>query len=229
MPTSSETPPAGPVATVTASEKRLAAESAAMLVEDGMLVGLGTGTTVAYLLPALAARELDVVCVATSVATETEARRLSLEVRPFDRLARLDIAIDGADQVAEDFWLVKGGGGAHTREKVVAAASDRFVVIVSSDKLVEMIRGPVPLELLGFGLASTMRALSSIGECRLRDAPPTPDGGVLADLDGGIDDVGELARLLGAMPGVVEHGLFPPGMVHEVLVGRAGAVEHLHR
>jgi len=231
MPTSFETPPADPpgaAGPVAASEKRLAAESAALLVEDGMRVGLGTGTTVAYLLPALAERELDVVCVATSVATETEARLLSLEVRPFDHLARLDIAIDGADQVAQDFWLVKGGGGAHTREKVVAAASDRFVVIVSSDKLVDVIGGPVPLELLGFGLAATVRALSAIGECRLRDAPPTPDGGVLADLYGAIEDVAELARRLGATPGVVEHGLFAPGMVHEVLVGRAGAVERLH-
>jgi ribose 5-phosphate isomerase A len=209
------------------SEKRLAAETAALLVDDGMVVGLGTGTTVAYLLPTLAQRRLDVVCVATSVATETSARRLGLDVHPFDRLDRLDIAIDGADQVAEDFWLVKGGGGAHTREKVVAAAADRFVVIVSSDKLVEAVKGPVPLELLGFGLAATVRALSSIGECRLRDEPPTPDGGVLADLHGRIGDVVELARRLGSTPGVVAHGLFPPAMVHEVLVGRAGGVEHL--
>jgi len=219
--------PAEPAEPAEAAEKRLAAESAALLVESGMAVGLGTGTTVAYLLPALAARQLDLVCVATSDATETEGRHLGLAIQRFDRLDRLDIAIDGADQVGRDFWLVKGGGGAHAREKIVAAAADRFVVIVSSDKLVEVVTGPVPLELSGFGLAATVRALGSIGECRLRTAPPTPDGGVLADLHTEIGDVVELARRLGSTPGVVAHGLFPPVMVHEVLVGRAGAVEHL--
>jgi ribose 5-phosphate isomerase A len=217
----------GSVRADTAAEKRLAAEAAALLVEDGMRVGLGTGTTVAFLLPALAARELDVICVATSIATETEARRLGLDVQSFDRLERLDVAIDGADQVAADFWLVKGGGGAHTREKIVAAAADRFVVIVSSDKLVEVIAAPVPLELLGFGLAATLKSLSSMGECHLRDAPRTPDAGVLADYDGEIEDVASLAARFDAMPGIVGHGLFPPAMVHEVLVGRAGAVEYV--
>src|SRR5688572_5006153 len=104
-------------------EKRLAAEQAAELVADGMAVGLGTGTTVAHLLPAIAARSLRIRCVATSPETETAARELGLDVESFDRLDRLDIAIDGADQVAPDGWLVKGGGGAHTREKIVAAAA----------------------------------------------------------------------------------------------------------
>jgi ribose 5-phosphate isomerase A len=209
------------------AEKRLAAESAALLVEDGMRVGLGTGSTVAHLLPALAARQLAIVCVATSVATEVGGRRLGLDIQPFDRLDRLDIAIDGADEVAADFWLVKGGGGAHTREKIVAAAADRFVVIVSSDKLVEAVRGPVPLELLGFGLAATLRAVSSLGACELRDAPLTPDGGVLADYGGAVLDVAALASRLSALPGVVDHGLFPPELVHEVVVAHGDVVEHL--
>ncbi len=100
-------------------------------------------------------------CVATSPATEEAARALGLEVEPFSgagALAELDIAIDGADQVAPSGWVVKGGGAAHTREKAVAAAARRFVVIVSSDKLVERLAPPVPLELLEFGLASTLRA-----------------------------------------------------------------------
>jgi ribose 5-phosphate isomerase A len=211
------------------SEKRRAAEAAAALVEDGMRVGLGTGSTVAYLLPALAARQLDIVCVATSIGTDSEARRLGLGVQAFDELDRLDIAIDGADQVAADFWVVKGGGGAHTREKIVAAAAERFVVIVSSDKLVDVVGGPVPLELLGFGLAATMRALGAVGECRIREAPPTPDGGVLADYEGEVDDAARLATRFAATPGVVSHGLFPPELVHEVVVARAGGVERLHR
>src|SRR5437764_4581853 len=154
-------------------EKRLAAERAAQLVEDGMTVGLGTGSTVAHLLPALAARSLrDIRCVSTSAATERQARELGIPVEPFEQLDRLDIAIDGADQVTPDRWLVKGGGGAHTREKIVAAAASRFVVIVSPDKLVEDLAPPVPVELLAYGAAATLRALSP---CALRaGAPPSP-------------------------------------------------------
>ena len=114
-------------------EKRLAAEAAAELVESGMTVGLGTGSTVAHLLPALARRGLtDLRCVATSVATEEQARGLGIPVEDFDSLQRLDIAIDGTDEVTPDGWLIKGGGGAHLREKIVAAAADRFVVIADS-------------------------------------------------------------------------------------------------
>ena len=113
-----------------------------------MLVGLGTGSTVAHLLPALAARALDIRCVATSDATEAQARELGISVEPFDQLDRLDIAIDGADQIDPAGWLVKGGGGAHTREKIVAVAAERFVVIADSSKTVEAITAPIPLELL---------------------------------------------------------------------------------
>ena len=130
-------------------EKRAAAEAAAELVEDGMVVGLGTGTTVAYLLPALGRRHLDISCVATSPATEELARAEGISVGPFEGIARLDMAIDGADQVDPSGWLIKGGGGAHTREKIVAAAADRFVVIVSSNKVVRRLAPPVPLELYG--------------------------------------------------------------------------------
>ena len=206
-------------------EKRRAAEAAAGLVEDGMLVGLGTGSTVALLLPALASRRLDLRCVATSVATEGKARELGLRVESFAGVAalpRLDIAIDGADQVAPDGWLVKGGGAAHTREKAVAAAADRFVVIVSSDKLVERLSPPIPLELLEFGLAGTLRRL---GDVELRDVPRSPDGGVIADYTGEVDDPEKLATRLSATVGVVEHGLFPQSIVADVVVARGDEVE----
>jgi ribose 5-phosphate isomerase A len=208
-------------------EKRLAAEAAAELVEDGMAVGLGTGTTAEHFLAALAARELRLRCVATSPATQRAALELGLEVQSFDgpdALLRLDLAVDGADQVSPGRWVVKGGGGAHTREKIVAAAAARFVVIASSDKLVESIRPPVPLELLPFGLRATLERL---GHAALRDTPVTPDGGVIADWHGEVGDPAELARLLEATPGVVEHGLFPPDLVSEVLIGRGDAVEHV--
>jgi ribose 5-phosphate isomerase A len=196
-------------------EKRLAAEAAAALVEDGMRVGLGTGSTVALLLPALAARGLAVRCVATSLQTERNARELGLRVDPFNGIERLDIAIDGADQIAPDRWLVKGGGAAHTREKVVASSADRFVVIASSDKVVDRIGPPVPLELLSFGLAAT---LARLGAVALRSVPPSPDGNPIADYIGEVDDPARLAAALSAAAGVVEHGLFPPGLVTDVIV-----------
>jgi ribose 5-phosphate isomerase A len=203
-------------------EKRLAAEAAALLVDDGMTVGLGTGSTVAHLLPALAARGLSLRCVATSPQTEERGRALGLAVEPFDRLDRLDIAIDGADQIAPDGWLVKGGGGAHTREKVVVEAADRFVVIASHDKLVERISPPVPLELLRYGLAAT---LGELGQVSLRDVPPSPDGGVIADYLGPVADPAEVDAWLSSVPGVVGHGLFPPRFVSDVVVGRGDEVE----
>jgi ribose 5-phosphate isomerase A len=207
------------------AEKRVAAEAAALVVEDGMAVGLGTGSTVAFLLPALAARGLSLRCVATSPATEEAASALGLTVEPFDGLDRLDLAIDGADQVAPDGWLVKGGGGAHTREKVVAAASARFVIIASSDKVVDALGPPVPLELLSFGLPATLRLLA---QARVRPGTPaSPDGGVIADYLGAFGEPASLAAHLTALPGVVEHGLFPAAMVSDVLVGRGSEVERL--
>jgi ribose 5-phosphate isomerase A len=205
-------------------EKRAAAEQAAQFVEDGMTVGLGTGTTIAYLLPVLAARGLNLRCVATSPRTEQTARELGFSLEPFDALDRLDLTIDGADQIDPAGWLVKGGGAAHTREKVVAAASDRFVVIGSSDKLVEAIAPPIPLELLPFGVRATLRAL---GPVKLRDVPRSPDGGVIADYLGPVEDPADLADRLAAVPGVVEHGLFPPELVSEILVARNGRVERI--
>ncbi len=208
------------------TEKQAAAEAGAALVEDGMRVGLGTGSTVAYLLPALAERSLQLRCVATSPATEEAARKAGLDVEAFDAdgLDRLDIAIDGADQISPERWLVKGGGAAHTREKIVAAAAERFVVIASSDKLVDELAPPVPLELLVFGAAATLRAL---GSAVVRSVAPSPDGGLIADYLGSVEDPEALAARLAATPGVVEHGLFPPALVDDIFVGRGAGVERV--
>ncbi len=205
-------------------EKRVAGEAAAELVEDGMTVGLGTGSTVAFFLAALGRRQLSLRCVATSLQTETAARGLGISVEAFDELEHLDLAVDGADQVAPDGWLVKGGGAALTREKIAAAAADRFVVIVSSDKLVESIGPPIPLEILSYGARST---LARIGSAELREVPPSPDGGLIADYRGAVDDPAALAARLSSAPGLVEHGLFPPELVSEVIVGRGDRAEHL--
>ena len=205
------------------AEKRLAAEAAAELVRDGMRVGLGTGSTVAFLLVALARSRPRATYVASSPATERAAREMGLEVSPFDDLDSLDLAIDGADQVAGDFWLVKGGGGAHTREKVIAASAERFVVIVDSSKLVSSLRPPVPVEILAFGSQATMRRLAPA----TRRAPASPDGGVILDFEGEFDDPAALAVRLSSTPGVVEHGLFAPHLVDHVLVGRDDTVRRL--
>jgi ribose 5-phosphate isomerase A len=203
-------------------EKQAAAEAAAELVEDGMTVGLGTGSTVAFLLPALARRSLDIICAATSPRTEHAARQLGLRIQDTASITRFDIAIDGADQVAPDGWLVKGGGGAHTREKIIAGAADRFIVIVDSSKPVQALHGPVPVELLFFGLHATLRRIAPVS---LREIPVSPDGGVIADYGGPVTDPAALAAWLSATPGVVEHGLFPPQMVATVLVGRGRSVD----
>ncbi len=191
---------------------------------DGQTVGLGTGSTVAHLLPALAERGLTGLrCVATSPATAARAQELGIPVEPFKRLARLDVAIDGADQVDPAGWLVKGGGGAHTREKIVAAAADRFIVIVDHTKVVEKITSPIPLELLAFGLPAT---LQNVDPAKLRDVPNSPDGGLIADYQGEVDDPQQLATRFDQVPGVVDHGLFPPSLTSDVLIARGEEVEH---
>ena len=144
-----------------------------------------------------------------------------MDVRSFTSFGCLDLAIDGADQIEPTGWLVKGGGGAQTREKVVAAAAERFVVIASSNKLVAALAPPIPLELLPFGLESTLRQLEPTA---LRPAAPTPDRGLLADYLGEVDDPDQLAMRLSLMPGVVEHGLFPPHLTSEILVATGSSI-----
>jgi ribose 5-phosphate isomerase A len=203
--------------------KRAAARAAASLVGDGDRVGLGTGSTVAYLLPALAARGSSLRCVATSPATERAARELGLLVEELDSVGRLDIAIDGADQIDPRGWLVKGGGGAHTREKIVAAAAARFVVIASTEKVVEALRPPIPLEVMRFGAHTTLAAL---GQAAIRDVPPSPEGNPIADYLGPVDDPRELAARLSGLPGIVDHGLFAPELVTDILIAGPAGVEH---
>jgi len=197
------------------TEKRAAARAAAALVRDGEIVGLGSGSTVAHLFPALAERGLAIRCVATSPASEQSARAAGLEVEPFEGFARLDVAIDGADEITREGWLIKGGGAAHTREKIVAAAAERFIVIGGSEKLVEALSPPVPLELIEFGIDATIAALGAVTR---RDVPRSPDGGVIADYHGPLGDVAELAARLSATPGVVGHGLFEPALTSTVII-----------
>jgi ribose 5-phosphate isomerase A len=202
-------------------EKLLAADMAAERIEQDSRVGLGTGTTVAYLLEAIARRGVHARYVATSPHTAEAARSLGITVEEFDALDELDLAIDGADQIAPDGWLVKGRGGAHLREKIVAASARAFVVIADSTKPVTALHAPIPLELRPFGLRATLRELGSV---TLRDVGPSPDGGVLADYHGEVLDPRALAERFGSTPGVSAHGLFAPELVSEIIVATAKTV-----
>jgi ribose 5-phosphate isomerase A len=205
--------------------KRAAGSRAALLVEDGMRVGLGTGSTAAHFVAALGERVrsgLSVVGVPTSEATGAAARAEGIPLATLDDGGPLDLTVDGADELDDHLRLIKGGGGALLREKIVASASRRMVVIADGAKHVATLgRFPLPIELVPFGLGATLRLTEAAlaragcaGALRLRSAanglPFATDGGnriVDADL-GRIPDPEALAAELAAVPGIVEHGLF---------------------
>jgi len=213
--------------------KRRAGERAAEAVEDGMVVGLGTGSTAAHAIRAIGRAVdagLDVSGVPTSYGARALARSVGVPLLGLDAVDRLDLAIDGADQVA-DGDLIKGGGAAHTREKVVAAASDRFLVVVDETKRSPQLDRPVPVEVLPDAWASVATAIDDFGwDPTLRkgsgkDGPVVTDNGNLVGdcAVGEIDDPAGLANQLSAIPGVLEHGLFV-GMADAVYVGRGNDV-----
>lgn len=215
--------------------KRAAAMAAVELVEDGMRVGIGTGTTARPFIVGLGdavRRGLRITAVATSRASAELAEQEGIRLVELDGEG-LDIAVDGADQVDPELRLVKGGGGAHVRERIVAAAARRFVVIVDETKIVERLTGPIPIELLEFGAGLTLARLSELGapfELRVDDrgVPLRSDSGnLLADgRFGVIDDSVGLAARMDAVPGLVDHGLFL-GMADLVLVGDNGGVREI--
>jgi ribose 5-phosphate isomerase A len=214
--------------------KRRAGESAAEIPDDGDVVGLGTGSTAAHAIRALGDRVdagLDIRGIPTSYQSRELAREVGIPLTDLDE-ATPDVAIDGADQVAADGTLVKGGGAAHAREKLVDNAAERFVVVADPTKEAERLSHPVPVELLPAArspVADAVRAAGGEPELRAaerKDGPVVTDNGnlVLDCAFGEIDDPGALARTLSAVPGVVEHGLFV-GLVDEVHVGRDDSVE----
>jgi ribose 5-phosphate isomerase A len=218
-------------------EKRAAAQAAADQVERGMRVGLGTGSTVAHFLAALARRELELICVATSPQTEEAARALGLPVQDFDLLDRLDLAVDGADEVDANLNLVKGAGGALLREKIIAASADRFVVVVDASKVVTQlgVRYPLPVEVVPFGHTPAIRSLEGLGaRVTLRrgtnDQPWVSDNGnyILDCRFGPIPDPVALQKELLAIPAVVDSGLFL-NMTEMAIVGQADGVRLLQR
>jgi ribose 5-phosphate isomerase A len=213
--------------------KRRAGESAAALVEPGTTVGLGTGSTAAHAIRRLGERVaegLDVVGVPTSFDSRQRAREAGIPLRALDDVDRIDLAIDGADQVA-DFDLVKGGGAAHAREKLVDTAAERFVVVVDPSKRADVLSQPVPVEVLPVAHGLVADAVRdeggdpSLRRAERKDGPVVTDNGNLVlDCDfGDITAPATLARTLSALPGVVEHGLFV-GTADEIHVGTESGV-----
>ncbi len=215
-----------------AAAKEQAGRRAADYVEDGMRVGLGTGSTVHFTIVALGERRPDITCVATSARTATLAAGLGLRVVPPDELLTLDIAIDGADEVDARFNLIKGGGGAHLREKIIAAMARRFVVVVDEAKLVDTLGAfALPLEVLPFAPAVAAAQVRALGARTVTTRAARSDNGNLL-MDAAFDRIDEpaaLAAQLAAIPGIVEHGLFLASMVERVVVAGAAGVRELVR
>jgi ribose 5-phosphate isomerase A len=207
------------------AQKRAAAARAVDFVRPGMRLGLGTGSTAAHFVDLLAERvkaDLNVVGVPTSEATRAQAERLGIKLTTLDETPELDLTVDGADEIAPDLSLIKGGGGALLREKIVASSSAKMLVIANHSKLVPVLgRFPLPIEIVPFGALATRRAVEAAtaalgcpGPAVLRlgkdGHPLVTDGGHWL-LDARLQRIAnpqELAERLSAIPGVMEHGLF---------------------
>jgi ribose 5-phosphate isomerase A len=225
-------------------QKRAAAAEALRLVENGMRLGLGTGSTAKHFVDLLGARVaagLDVICVPTSEATAAQAGALGIRLATLDEVPELDLTVDGADEIDPALDLIKGGGAALLREKIVAFASRSMAVIADGSKTVARLgRFPLPVEVNAFGLAATQRAVASVcGDAdgsrtrlrlRLDGKPLVTDGGhLILDLHlGAIQDARALGAALHAIPGVVEHGLFI-GLCERALIAGEHGVAVRHR
>jgi ribose 5-phosphate isomerase A len=221
--------------------KREAADRALEFVAPGMKLGLGSGSTARHFVDLVGQRVaagLEILCTATSEAIEAQARALGIPLSSLDELLELDLTVDGADEIDPKLRLIKGGGGALLREKIVASASKRMVVIADSIKLVPRLGAfPLPIEVVPFGLAATRRHierafahLGLAGPIRLRgeSSPFVTDGGhyILDCSLGAIAEPEELSQILSPIPGVVEHGLFV-GLARAAIIAGADGVEVL--
>jgi ribose 5-phosphate isomerase A len=223
--------------------KKKAAERALQFVEPGMKLGLGTGSTAAAFVDLLGKRVaegLDIIAVPTSEATRRQAEGLGIRLTSLDSEPFLDLTIDGADEIDPALRLIKGGGGALLREKIVATASDRMVVIADASKLVETLgKFPLPIEVIPFGLAATLGMIEMLGEdcgcegeLKVRTTASgepfhTDSGNLIIDANyGAIEDPEELDHALKLIPGVVENGLFI-GLADAAVIARSDGVEVL--
>ncbi|CAN7754831.1 ribose-5-phosphate isomerase RpiA [Paenibacillus sp. LjRoot153] len=217
--------------------KKAAAELAIEEIQNGMIVGLGTGSTAYWAIQGLGVRVqngLHIQAVATSVASENLAKELGIPLIPFADISEIDVTIDGADEVDPDWHLIKGGGGALLREKIVAFSSKKLIVVVDESKNVAQLGAfPLPVEVVKFGYELTIRKLRALGcepKVRVTDNQPyvTDNGNYIIDCHfGSIPNPAELHQAINAIPGVVENGLFV-GMASQVIVGyKDGSVVRL--
>ena len=221
------------------NEKELAGRAAAKLVRDGEVVGLGTGSTAYFAVVALGERVkmgLKIIGIPTSVQTADLARAVGIPLTTLDEHPEIDITIDGADEVDSQLRLIKGGGGALLREKVVASASRKMIVVADSGKIVPVLgKFPLPVEVISFARTVVEKKIATLGGSpKLRTKPDgspylTDNGNPILDCSfGEIADPASLALALSNTPGIVEHGLFI-GLVTVALIGRGGRVEELRR
>ncbi len=219
--------------------KRKAAESAVNYIKDGMIVGLGTGSTAYWAIQKIGMRikeGLNIKAIATSNHSEGLAKELGIHLIPFSEIEMIDITIDGADEVDPAWHLIKGGGGALLREKIVAAASKQLIIVVDESKIVDRLgKFPLPVEIVKFGNEMTMRKLRALGcDPRLRvvDNEPyiTDNANYIADCDfGSIMQPEELHNAINSIPGVVDNGLFI-NIASKVIVGyEDGTVKELEK
>ncbi len=215
--------------------KRLAGKEAAKLVNDGAVVGLGTGSTAAHAIEELGRRireeGLSILGIPTSYQAADLARRNGIPVRTLEDVDRVNIALDGADEVDPKRDVIKGGGGAHTTEKVIDALAEFFVAMIDDSKLVNRLgeKCPVPVEVIPMALAPVMRRLEAMGGNPILRAAVKKDGPVITDQGNlivdvrfpAIEDPGDLESTLNNIPGVVENGLFV-GLVDLVIIGNRG-------
>ncbi|MCJ7444112.1 MAG: ribose-5-phosphate isomerase RpiA [Methanotrichaceae archaeon] len=221
------------------SEKKAAGESAAASVKDGMIVGLGTGSTVAWTIKMLGRRVVDeslrILGVATSYYAEALAITEGIKLTTLNEHPVLDIAIDGADQVNSELIAIKGGGAAHTREKVVSCSAKKFVVVIDQSKYREKLDHLVPLEVFPFAFKLVESEIKAIGgrpvlrQAKMKYGPViTDNGNFILDVDFGVvENPRILAQKLDRLPGLVEHGIFDN--VDELHLGHAKGVEILHK
>jgi ribose 5-phosphate isomerase A len=218
-------------------EKELAGRAAAQLVRDSEIVGLGTGSTAYFTVIALGERMkagLKIIGIPTSEATASLARSVGIPLTTLDKKPEIDITIDGADEFDPHLNLIKGGGGALTREKVVASASKKMVVVADSSKAVPVLgKFPLPVEVITFARTVVENKIATLGgHPKLRQRPDgspfiTDNGNQILDCSfGKITDTAALARALSDMPGIVEHGLFI-GIAKLAIVGRNGGIEEI--
>lgn len=220
--------------------KQLSAEHAVQFVKDGMTVGLGTGSTSAFAIEAIGRKVkegLSLKAVASSVRSEELAREAGITLIPFAEVSTIDIYIDGADEVDKDLNLIKGGGAALLREKILAFNSKEFLVIVDSSKLVEYLgKFLLPVEIVPFAMELTLKQIQKTGcttSIRMNDGKPhiTDNGNLIIDCDfKKIEEVGQLHHFLNNIPGVVENGLFLNKLVSKVIAGdESGEVKVITR